>query len=376
MKVDFLFERIKKLGIECIIGIPDSTLKEFSNYLNNESKDEFKHYIPENEGATVGLAAGFYLATRKPSCIYMQNSGIGNALNPIVSLLNDKVYSIPALFVIGWRGEPGVYDEPQHRFQGEITRELLNVLNIKNRVIDKNMNEDNLNCIFKEAKLELENNKQFAIIVRMETFESQYKCKYRNSHSINREDSIKHILKYIESTDMIVSTTGKISRELYEQSNMILGRHDQSFFTVGSMGHASMIALGIAKRQKDKRVYCIDGDGSVLMHMGSLAFIAKENPRNLIHIILNNEAHESVGGFPTCAEGCSIKSIARACGYKRVYLANTLEELDFALKEIIERRELTLIEVKVNLESRKDLGRPNETAKENKEMFMKYHNVL
>lgn len=375
MKVETIIKQIKELGIQSIIGVPDSTLKEFCNYMNYENVDNLKHYVPANEGAAVGLAAGIYLGTGKPACIYMQNSGIGNAANPIISLLNKEVYDIPALFIVGWRGEPGIHDEPQHKFQGMITKELFDVMNIKNKVISVDTTDEQLNVIFEEAKNELENNRQFAIIVKKGTFEKRTNNVYKNSYKIIRENAIKEILKQIQPTDIIVSTTGKISREVYEESDIILGGHNQNFLTVGSMGHSSMIALGLAKEHENQRVYCIDGDGAVLMHMGSLAFVAKENPKNFIHIVLNNDAHESVGGMPTCAVGVDIANIAQACGYSRVYRAYTLQELDDILKKVKDTNELCLIEVKVSLESRGDLGRPKESARENKENFMKYHCV-
>lgn len=375
MKIETIIKEIKRLGIESIIGVPDSTLKEFCDYMNYENVDNLKHYVPANEGAAVGLAAGVYLGTGKPACIYMQNSGIGNAINPIASLLNKEVYNIPAMFMVGWRGEPGIHDEPQHKFQGIITKELFGVLNIKNEVIDSHTTDEQLKVIFEEAKNELENNRQFVIIVKKGTFEKRGNKVHENSYKVIREDAIKEILKQIEATDMIVSTTGKISREVYEKSDIILGGHKQNFLTVGSMGHASMIALGLAKENENQRVYCIDGDGAVLMHMGSLAFIAKQNPKNLIHIVLNNDAHESVGGMPTCAVGVNISNIAQACGYPKVYHAYSLEEITTVLKKAKGTNELCLIEVKVSLESRADLGRPKESARENKENFMKYHGV-
>lgn len=375
MKVETIIKQIKGLGIQSIVGVPDSTLKEFCDYMNYENPRNLKHYVPANEGAAVGLAAGIYLGTEKPACIYMQNSGIGNAANPIISLLNKEVYDIPALFIVGWRGEPGIHDEPQHKFQGMITKELFELLNIKNEVISCNTTDEQLKTIFEVARNELNNNKQFAIIIKKGTFEKRGNKAHKNSYEILREDAIKEILKQIEVTDMIVSTTGKISREVYEESDIILGGHKQNFLTVGSMGHSSMIALGLAKEHGNRRIYCIDGDGAVLMHMGSLAFIAKQNPKNLIHIVLNNDAHESVGGMPTCAVDVNIGNIARACGYPKVYHVYSLNELTTVLKKAKATNELCLIEIKVRLESRNDLGRPKESARENKENFMKYHCV-
>ncbi|NLI90121.1 MAG: phosphonopyruvate decarboxylase, partial [Epulopiscium sp.] len=284
-------------------------------------------------------------------------------------------YDIPALFVVGWRGEPGIADEPQHKFQGIITEDLFKLLGIKHEIIDADTNPKELESIFIKAKNELNNNKQFTIIVKKNTFEKGESRNITNDYKLIREDAIKEILKQVEPDDMIVSTTGKISREVYEQSDLILGSHQQNFLTVGAMGHASSIALALSKECKDKRVYCIDGDGAVLMHMGTLAFIAKQNPENLIHIVLNNDAHESVGGMPTGAVGLKIADLALASGYPKVYSAANIEELSAALKEAKASNRLSLIEVKVGLYSREDLIRPKESAQENKKAFMKYHGL-
>jgi len=375
MKVESLINQIENLGINSIIGVPDSTLKELCDCLNYDKPDHINHYVPVNEGAAAAMAAGVYLGTGKPACVYMQNSGIGNAVNPIASLLNEEVYDIPALFVVGWRGEPGIADEPQHKFQGIITEDLFKLLGIKHEIIDADTNPKELESIFIKAKNELNNNKQFTIIVKKNTFEKGESRNITNDYKLIREDAIKEILKQVEPDDMIVSTTGKISREVYEQSDLILGSHQQNFLTVGAMGHASSIALALSKECKDKRVYCIDGDGAVLMHMGTLAFIAKQNPENLIHIVLNNDAHESVGGMPTGAVGLKIADLALASGYPKVYSAANIEELSAALKEAKASNRLSLIEVKVGLYSREDLIRPKESAQENKKAFMKYHGL-
>lgn len=374
MDVSIFIDFIKKLDIDSIVGVPDSTLKEITNYINNDQSD-FKHISPANEGSAVALAAGLYLATRKPVCVYMQNSGLGNAYNPVASLLNKEVYGIPALLLIGWRGEPGEKDEPQHKFQGEITDKTLELLNIKYGIVSPGMSFNNLVNLFDRAKIELDKGNQFAILIKKSVFKSDNKMFSNNFHSIVREEAIKEILKNVGKNDILVSTTGKISRELYENSDFLPGGKDQTFLTVGSMGHASAIALGLALENKNKRVYCIDGDGSVFMHMGTLALIGKQNPNNLVHIVLNNDAHESVGGMPTCASKLDIYKIAEACAYRNVHCVRKFEEISEVLLGIRENQSLSFVEIKVNLESREDLGRPKEKAIDNKKSFMKYHGV-
>ena len=375
MKAEILVKEIKNLGIETLIGVPDSTLKEFCNYINGSGKDEMIHRTPHNEGAAIGMATGVYLSTGKPACVYMQNSGLGNIVNPITSIANEAVYGIPMLLLVGWRGEPGVHDEPQHKFMGEITLKLLEVLNIPYRVVCNDTTEEELGEIFSEAAENLNEERQYAIVVKRESFEAGEKNNHKNGYSLIREDAIATIIRNLKEDDVVVSTTGKISREVYEQSNGILGQHSQEFITVGGMGHASMIALSMAENMKDRRVFCVDGDGAVLMHLGALPVIGNLQPENLIHICINNDAHESVGGMPTGAVGQEYYRIAEECGYRKSFKAETGEELENILNTIRDEEGPVFIEVKVAMESRKDLGRPKESAQENKNGFMKYHGV-
>lgn len=373
MQAEQFLNQMKRLGIDTLVGVPDSTLKSFCDYMNTDGKGEMKHYIPANEGAAVGIAIGAYLASGRPACVYMQNSGLGNTVNPITSLANEEIYGIPMLLLIGWRGEPGRKDEPQHQFMGKVTEDMLKILGISYDIIDERTTVPELEEILSVARLEMEKCHQYALVIRKGTFEKRQSEGYQNGNRLVRENAVIGILKSLKKNDVVVSTTGKISRELYEQADRIQGHHQQEFLTVGGMGHASMIAFGIAQERKDKMVYCIDGDGAVLMHMGSLAFLGKQAPENMIHICLNNEAHESVGGMPTGAVGCSYAEIAKACGYQRAVTVDRLEDLDHVLKEWRRFQKFTFVEVKVSLDSREDLGRPRETARENKENFMRYH---
>lgn len=376
MKAEYFTKKIKQIGIETLIGVPDSTLKQFCDYINTDGASEFHHYVPENEGAAIGIAAGVYLATKRPACVYMQNSGLGNTVNPITSLLNEEVYDIPLLMLVGWRGEPGFHDEPQHKFMGKITENLLKVLDIPYSVISKDTTSFRLDCIFDEASRTLQCKKQYAIIIKKNTFDIRMSKEYKNNNCLCREETISKILAALKSEDIVVSTTGKISREVYEQSDKILHQHSQEFLTVGGMGHASMIAFGIAENMPNKRIFCIDGDGAVLMHMGSLPFIGKQSPDNFFHICLNNEAHESVGGMPTGAAGQSYAQIAQQSGYKHTFILEDELSLDKFLQSLENLTGPVFAEVKVSMTSRSDLGRPKETAVQNKIAFMKYHGVI
>lgn len=362
-----LTEGIKALQIKTFLGVPDSTLKNFTEYLEKTEKEH--HYVTADEGAAIGMAVGEYLATGRSACVYMQNSGLGNAVNPLTSLVHEEVYQIPMLLVVGWRGRPGIHDEPQHKFMGRITVKLLELLEIAYEVIDPETTEEDLEQIFKHAREVIQKQKAFAIVVSQNSLEKEIGWKFINTNSVKREEAIAKILEWKQEEDIVVSTTGKISREVYEQSEKLFGNHDRAFLTVGGMGHASMIAMGIAENKKEKRVICMDGDGAILMHTGSLAFIGAHKPKNYLHICLNNQCHESVGGMPTDAQDLSYAKLAKVSGYENVYVVESLQELDSVLNKL-EEGKLTFIEIKVSVGSRDDLGRPKEKAIENRIRFM------
>lgn len=371
MKADRLLTKLEKMGIDTITGVPDSTLKQFCDGIQTY-QGKLRHYVTANEGAAVGLAIGSYLATARPACVYMQNSGIGNAVNPLASLANRDVYGIPMLFIVGWRGEPGVKDEPQHVFQGKITCGLFETLSVPCRVIDSNTSDTEMDEILAEAEKTLDRGDQFAVIVKKGTFEKAEPFAWENGNSMIREEALGRILKELPRETVIVSTTGKISRELYEQSEKIYGNHDNIFMTVGGMGHASMIALGIAENRPDRKVVCIDGDGAALMHMGAIPFIAAQEPENFYHIVINNQAHESVGAMPTGCQGTAFAQMARAAGYREAERLDTMEEVGRIGQWIDEKTGPVFWEIPVALDSRADLGRPRESARENKEGFMSF----
>lgn len=371
MKAWDLLQQIEKMGVQVIAGVPDSTLKQFCDGLQLY-QGNLKHYVAANEGAAVGIAVGTYLSSGHPACVYLQNSGIGNMINPIASLANKEVYGIPMLFLVGWRGEPGVKDEPQHAYQGKITCELFEVMSIPYSIVDGNTSSAELENILRKADEAMAQNLQYAIIVKKGTFEKTEKFVWSNGNVMNREWVLGEIIKMIPGEACIVSTTGKISRELYEQSNQMRGNHDALFMTVGGMGHASMIAFGIAQDDPSRKVFCIDGDGAALMHMGAFPFLAENAPENFIHIVVNNQAHESVGAMPTGCGQVKLAELAKAAGYRFAARITDPEEL----KEIAQNWNIQkgpcLYEIMVSLESRADLCRPAESARENRDHFMRY----
>ena len=369
MKVEKLLEII---GADFYTGVPDSQLKALCDYLmNTYGIDQHHHIIAANEGNCVGLAAGYHLATGKVPVVYMQNSGEGNIINPLASLLNDKVYAIPMIFIIGWRGEPGIHDEPQHIYQGEVTVKLMEDMDVKTFIIGKDTSEDELKSAMDNFNRLFQNGKQVAFIIRKGALEYGAKVVYKNDNTMTREEIIQHIIK-ATGEDPIVSTTGKASRELFETRVANGQSHQYDFLTVGSMGHSSSIALGVALNKPDKKIWCIDGDGAVLMHMGSMAVIGANSPNNLVHIVINNGAHETVGGMPTVASKTDIVAIAKACGYHNAVSVNSFDELDKELQNARISNELCLIEVRCSIGARADLGRPTTTAIENKKGFMSF----
>lgn len=373
MKVQTLIDIIDS---EFYTGVPDSQLKALCNYLMNKyGLDPKHHIIAANEGNCTAIAAGYHLATGKVPVVYMQNSGEGNIINPVASLLNDKVYAIPMIFIVGWRGEPGIHDEPQHLYQGKVTVRLLEDMDIKPFIIGKDTTDEEVEKAMESFRAVLKQGKDVAFVIRKGALTDAPDMEYKNNNHMVREEIIQHIVK-VSGEDPIVSTTGKASRELFEVRVANGQSHKYDFLTVGSMGHSSSIALGVAINKPEQKVWCVDGDGAVLMHMGSMAVLGANKPENLIHIVINNGAHETVGGMPTVAGSVDLIKIALACGYPNAVSVANFGDLDRELKAAKNRNELSLIEVKCSIGAREDLGRPTTTALENKEAFMSYLSAI
>jgi len=357
-------------GIRFFTGVPDSLLRDFCAFAIDQAEDN--HVLAANEGGAVALASGHYLATSQPALVYMQNSGQGNATNPLTSLADPAIYSIPMLLLIGWRGEPGTKDEPQHVKQGEITLELLNVLGIPYRVLPS-IEAPAKECIYEVIGWTEKNATPSALVVRKGTFVS-HKMRSVNASGIGvaRERAIHLVAQALDPSDVVVSTTGKISRELYEYRDYSGSEHCTDFLTVGSMGHASQIAMGVAMAKPKRQVYCFDGDGSVIMHMGSLAILGRSRVTNFKHVIFNNGAHDSVGGQPTVGFDISFTEIALACGYKSALVANSENDIVKKVDALHAAEGPALLEVRVDKGARPDLGRPRTSPQENKIAFMKY----
>ena len=369
IRPDFFYHTLASHGIDFYAGVPDSLLKNLCAYITDHA-DAAHNIIAANEGGAMGLAAGHYLATGQIPVVYMQNSGQGNIINPLASLTDPDVYNIPVLLVIGWRGKPGVHDEPQHVKQGKVTTGLLNVMGIDYTVLSKE--EDKAEAQIQKAVAYMQATKQcYALVIEKDTFDAYtLQNVEKNDFTMSREEAIQTVAAALGKKDAIVSTTGMISRELFEYRTAMNQGHERDFLTVGSMGHASQIALGIALEKQDRKVWCFDGDGASIMHMGSMAIVASKSPKNYVHVVFNNGAHDSVGGQPTVGLKIDLPAIAKAVGYKSVYSVSTPEELQQQLTQLGEAP--VFIEVKVKKGNRKDLGRPTTTPVQNKEALMNF----
>lgn len=370
IRPEYFIEKLRENGIDCFAGVPDSLLKNMCAYITDHF-DAAHNIITANEGAAVGLAAGHYLATGQPACVYMQNSGEGNIINPLASLTDQEVYNIPVLLLIGWRGRPGVHDEPQHVKQGKVTTGLLNVMGINYEVLAKE--EDNAEKQIGKAIKALQNKDMFALVIEKDTFD-EYKLQNvgENDLTMSREEAIQTVAAALGEKDCIVSTTGMISRELFEYRAAMKQGHERDFLTVGSMGHASQIALGIALAQPERRVWCFDGDGATIMHMGSMAIVGNKAPKHYVHVVFNNGAHDSVGGQPTVGLKIDLPAIAKAVGYTNAFSVDNKTDLMDALKTVKMAEGPVMVEVKVKKGNRKDLGRPTTTPIQNKEALMSF----
>lgn len=371
IRPSFFFNELKSLDINFFSGVPDSLLKNLCAYLtdNSEKKDNI---IAANEGGAVGLAAGYYLSTGKIPVVYMQNSGLGNTVNPLMSLTDADVYNIPVLLLVGWRGEPGVHDEPQHVKQGKVTIPLLDAMGIKNEVM--NFDEDLLKGQLQRAADYMQKTREaFALVIRKGTFET-YKLQTSEPpvSKLTREDAIRMVAASMDEKAVAVSTTGKISRELFEYRAASSEGHKRDFLTVGSMGHASQIALGIALNKPERNVYCFDGDGATIMHMGAMGIVGSMSPQNYYHILFNNGVHDSVGGQPTVGYKVDIPGIASSCGYKTVVSVDNEADLKEVLKDLTDNDAPLFLEIKVSKGARENLGRPTTTPIENKTAFMEF----
>jgi phosphonopyruvate decarboxylase len=367
---------IKNNKINFVTGVPDSLLKNLTNCISDNLKKN--HIISTNEGSALALAIGHYLATKSPGIVYMQNSGLGNIINPVTSLAHPYVYGIPVILLVGWRGEllsenKQVEDEPQHKKQGQITIKQLKLLDIPIKIINKRTK--NIKLILNNLKkLSIKKQTPVAIVVRKNTFTkyNQKKIKKIKQNALYREEIINEIVSLSSNKQIILSTTGMASRELFEIREKKNQKTFKDFLTVGGMGHVSQIAAGVAMNKKNKKIICIDGDGSLLMHMGSLGISSKL--KNIIHILINNKSHDSVGGQPTLGEFIDFTKISKACGYKSNILIKNKKKIRSTIKKALKNKNNSFLQINCEKGYRNNLGRPDKNIKKRKDLFIKHLN--
>jgi phosphonopyruvate decarboxylase len=364
------YDFLNSLGINFFTGVPDSLLKSFCGFIADHS-DNDHHVIAANEGGAIATGIGYHLATGNVPMIYMQNSGLGNAINPLISLADREVYSIPMLILIGWRGEPDFHDEPQHIKQGKIMLSMIESMKLSYKILTGNLDNDKeiVQLAKKEAVI---NNTPVFLVASKGLFKTYEFSNHEPFAHINnlptRENLIKEILQALPTDTIVVSTTGMASREIYEIRDSNQVGHHLDFLTVGGMGHASQIAFGLSLHAGKKNIVCIDGDGAALMHLGSMAINGQFAKENFKHILLNNSAHDSVGGQPTVGSKIDFNNIANSLGYISIeYQDNEISKL---INKLINLKGPAFLELKSCLGSRKDLGRPSTTPQENKKQFM------
>lgn len=364
--VNKLFKFIENKKINFFSGVPDSILKNTKSYL--EKKNKHQHIITANEGSAVSSCIGYFLATGKIGCAYMQNSGLSNAINPLISIAHQKVYSIPLFLLIGWRGAPGIKDEPQHLVKGSITIQILKLLKIKYLILESEKDFRKLNKLIKFSR---KNNSIVACLIKKNVLDLKNKSNKSNYkfYGIKREFFLKSLLANIKSFTNIISTTGYTSRELHQLRKKYYLKKGKDFYMVGGMGHSSMVALGVSL-QTSKDTICLDGDGSMIMHMGSIANIGTYAKKNYKHILLNNFSHESVGGQRTFSENLNFEEISNGAGYKKYFYLDKEKNIKKILKKFLISSGPCFLEVKIKTGAMKNLSRPSDLIKI-KKSFMK-----
>jgi phosphonopyruvate decarboxylase len=373
IKPAYYFKSLKEIGVSFFAGVPDSLLKEFCACVSEQSGQD-THLITANEGGAIALGIGHYLGTGNIPMIYLQNSGLGNIVNPVLSLASEQVYGIPMLIMVGWRGEPGVKDEPQHIHQGRVMVESLEAMDLPYVVLSLDEKEA-LEQTKSALALARERMSPVVIVVRKSSFEKYSVQRPSCDLALSREEAVIAVAEMLPDDGVVVCTTGMPSRELFEFRASTKQGHHRDFLTVGGMGHASQIALGLCKAQPNRPTYCFDGDGAAIMHMGSLAIIGQSAAVNLIHVVFNNGVHDSVGGQPTVGFAVDFCKIATACGYVSAVKVESREGIIKALANTRGYGGPHFIDIHVRPGNRSDIGRPTTTPEQNKLAIMDYLRV-
>lgn len=354
-------------GVNFATGVPDSLLGQLGAALDNPHSG-IKHVTAVNEGSAVGLGIGSYLATGRLPLVYMQNSGLGNALNPLVSLAGSSTFNVPLLLLIGWRGEVGpegaqIEDEPQHILQGRITPALLELMEIPFFILDSKSSI--YEVVASACKAALQRSLPVAIVVRKGSFQSSAFLRSKNAGNISRRRSIEVICDSIPTQTPIIATTGMISRELFDVRRLS-GQNPPDLLCVGGMGHAVSVASGFAS-MSSQRILLLDGDGSAQMHLGAL--LTASSIPNLIHVVLNNGGHASVGGQSTSSPDLDFSLLTPYLGYKNSFRANNEVELRDSVAMILARDTSSFLEIRCAMQTTPELGRPEDPPSINASLF-------
>lgn len=365
-----LVDSLADFGVDFVCGVPDSLMEPLCTYLSTLPSDQ--HVLAANEGAAVGLAIGHYLGTDRPALVYLQNAGIGNAINPLVSLAHPGVYGIPMLLLVGWRGQPGNTDEPQHLTQGKQMEPLLEAMEFPWTTLPRDPDQA-IACLDEALRVAKTQSSPYVVLVEKGTFapyEDDREEGPADSGLSTREAALVALLDTTGDEGIYVATTGMLGRELYEYRERTGASAERDFLTVGGMGHACSIALGLAQTRPDREVWCLDGDGSALMHLGSLAVIADQAPENLFHVVFNNGVHDSVGGQATVMGSVDLAAAATALGYRFATSVSDVTTLGGVVTEMRTRSGPGLIDLRVRPGNREGIGRPGRSPAEAKATFM------
>ena len=372
MQCEDLWSIYEELDLTFFTGVPDSTFKAWMTFLTHENGNKLTNVIASNECEAVAIASGYHLASSKIGVVYMQNAGEGKTVNPLTSLCDPQIYSIPLVLMIGWRGEPGTEDEPQHWKMGKITTSLLELMDIPYEILPEDL-PSSWNVIKKIVTIAKDENRPVALIIRKDKLTRDMdqidQEAYEEVYELSREEAIQLTLDRLSGSEAIISTTGKTSRELYEY-RIARNETPRDFYTVGGMGCVSAIALGATFQQSTRKIVILDGDGSILMQMGSLATIGHYSPKNLYHVVFDNESHDSTGGQPTVSPTVDLAKIALACGYRYAKTITTKKDLTVNIQGLLEQEGPSMLIIKVKKGARIDLGRPTTTPIQNKDTFM------
>jgi phosphonopyruvate decarboxylase len=360
------------LGVRFYTGVPDSLLKHLCSHVMLTLPRE-AHVIAANEGAAVGLAIGYHLRTGEAALVYLQNSGFGNAVNPLLSLADRDVYGVPMIVLIGWRGQPGVADEPQHVKQGRVMEAMIAAMDLPYAVLPREQPDADA-CLTEAVRTATERSSPYLVLVEKDTFAPAPQPASGREDDLtherpSREEALTVLVESLGNATLNVSTTGMLSRELFELRQRTGQDGSRDFLTVGGMGHASSIAMGIAVCETEREVWCLDGDGAALMHLGTLAVVA-DHGAPLFHVVFNNGVHDSVGGQPTAVGAVDLPAMAQAAGYRRALATDSLDDIPGMVATLRRAGGPSLLELRVRPGNRAGIGRPTRSPAEAKDVFM------